>query len=366
MATGRVPTTANSPLTAKGDLFTYSTTQARLAVGNDGETIVADSAATTGLRYQANFAAGKNKIINGAFDIWQRGTSFTTGNAAYVYTADRWLTYFYGNNTSSVTQQTFTPGTAPVSGYEGQFFGRFNSTNTANFFSYRIEDVRTLAGQTATFSFWAKSNSNQTITATVSQNFGSGGSATVASVISGSPALTTSWQRFSYTAAIPSISGKTVGTSSYVLLEFVGAINNAVDIWGVQLEAGSVATPFQTATGTIQGELAACQRYYWRSGGDSGYQPFGLGRATATTTATMLINNPVPMRVAPTSLDFANLGLGDFVSVASGITGLTLDYAGKTTSTVNATGGSDLTSGTLMVIRANNSTSAYIGMSAEL
>jgi hypothetical protein len=51
MATGRVPTTANSPLTAKGDLFTYSTAPARLAVGNNGETIVADSSTATGLRY---------------------------------------------------------------------------------------------------------------------------------------------------------------------------------------------------------------------------------------------------------------------------------------------------------------------------
>ena len=76
MATGRVPTTANSPLTAKGDLFTYDTSQARLPVGNNGETLLADSSTTTGLRWQGNYAAGKNKLINGDFQIWQRGTSF--------------------------------------------------------------------------------------------------------------------------------------------------------------------------------------------------------------------------------------------------------------------------------------------------
>jgi hypothetical protein len=65
MATGRVPTTANSPLTTKGDLFGYSTAPARLAVGLDGEQIVADSSTSTGLRYTANFSAGKNKVING-------------------------------------------------------------------------------------------------------------------------------------------------------------------------------------------------------------------------------------------------------------------------------------------------------------
>ena len=71
-----------------------------------------------------NFAAGKNKIINGDFGVWQRGTSgFTFGGS---YNADRFA--FYGDGTSvtrAITQQTFTPGTAPVSGYEGTFFWRY-------------------------------------------------------------------------------------------------------------------------------------------------------------------------------------------------------------------------------------------------
>jgi hypothetical protein len=64
MATGRVPTTANSPLTAKGDLFTFSTTQARLAVGSDGEQIVADSTEATGLKWATPASGGMTLIIN--------------------------------------------------------------------------------------------------------------------------------------------------------------------------------------------------------------------------------------------------------------------------------------------------------------
>ena len=319
-----------------------------------------------------NFYAGKNKVINGNFGVWQRGTSFTTGNLAYVYTADRWLTYFYGSNTASVTQQTFTPGTAPVAGYEGQFFGRFNSTSTANFFSYRVEDVRTLAGQTAVLSFWAKSNSSQTGTISVGQNFGSGGSATVAGVISGNPALTTSWQRFSYTAAIPSISGKTIGTSSYVLLEFIGAINNAIDIWGVQLEAGSVATPFQTATGTLQGELAACQRYYWRydpslPGTTSQYSRLGMGFANSTSSARVQISNPVAMRVGASACEYnSNIQLFDGVSVYAP-TSLAIDTSTSLQTTLIFTPTStSLTTYRPYQLYANGSTAAYVAVTAEL
>ena len=78
-----------SPLTTKGDLYTYSTGNTRLPVGANGESLVADSSTSTGLRYQANFAAGKNKIINGDFAINQRNvTSVTTTT---TYGLDRWF-----------------------------------------------------------------------------------------------------------------------------------------------------------------------------------------------------------------------------------------------------------------------------------
>jgi hypothetical protein len=223
--------------------------------------ITAAAASATYIPQSSPVTSFKNKIINGGFDIWQRGTSFTTGSSStYVYTADRWNMFNYGTNTASCSQQAFTPGIAPVSGYEGQYFARFNSSSTFNFFSYRVEDVRTLAGQSTTFSFWAKSNSNQNLSIGINQNFGSGGSTAVTNIISGTAALTTSWQRFTFTGTMSSVSGKTIGTSSYVYIEFVGAINNAIDIWGAQLEKGSIATEFEQRF--IGDELRLCQRYY--------------------------------------------------------------------------------------------------------
>jgi hypothetical protein len=277
-----------------------------LAVGNNGESLVADSSTSTGLRYQANFAAGKNKLLNGDFGIWQRGTSFTPTSGSF--SADRFYNVFNGSgSTRTVSRQTFTPGTAPVAGYEGSYFLRYavtvaGSGEAYSTLSQNIEDVRTLAGQTATFSFWAKAGSSITLPNVYAvQRFGSGGSAEVATVIGSSVAVTTSWQRFSYTFTMPSVSGKTIGTSSYVDMEFYTPLNSTftLDTWGWQLEAGSVATAFQTATGTIQGELAACQRYYYRLGGAS-YASLGNAVMTSTTVAVSYVGFPQLMRTAPT------------------------------------------------------------------
>jgi hypothetical protein len=247
--------------------------------------------------------AGKNKIINGDFGIWQRGTTFNS-IATGTYTADRWSGAFI-NGTCNVTQQAFTAGTAPVAGYESQYFLRFARTSTAgtaDFFGQKIEDVRTFAGQTATISFWAKCStaSANGIIFYLSQNFGSGGSSAIdisPSTTTGS--VTTSWTRYSASFTVPTIAGKTIGASNFLAMVFqfpTAHGNVSFDIWGVQVEYGSKATPFETATGTIQGELAACQRYYQVI---SAYQ--AGGNAYSTSAAGFIRHFPVTMRIAPTA-----------------------------------------------------------------
>jgi hypothetical protein len=300
----------NAIVDAKGDLIAASAndTPARLAVGNNGETLVADSSTSTGLRYQSNFAAGKNKIINGDFGVWQRGTTFNAiGSGAYC--ADRWTNTI--GNTVNITQQTFTPGTAPVAGYEGQYFIRYaRTTSTTNDWLavQKVEDVRTFAGQTVTLSFWAKVSSG-TLTPTnvyINQNFGSGGSGTV-DATGFTPTFTTSWARYSYTVTLGSISGKTIGAGSFISTQMQFGSDKGtftLDIWGFQLEAGSVATAFQTATGTIQGELAACQRYYFRATTGANYGVSGYwANGNSSTVAILQVKPPITMRSAPTSID---------------------------------------------------------------
>ena len=257
------------------------------------------SAVDTALWNSGYGQAGKNKIINGDFGIWQRGTSFTANG----YTADRWRAE--ADTTFTASRQTFTSGTAPVAGYEGEFFYRMakNAGGTYGSISQRIEDVRTFANQTITVSFWAKADSATTIVRGGAQNFGSGGSAQV-NFATQSQAITTSWARYSLSFAVPSISGKTVGTSSHFILDlyFLESGAKTVDLWGVQVEYGSTATPFQTATGTIQGELAACQRYYYRFT-PTATSRIGVGYSDSTTFANINVVFPVQMRIAPTALE---------------------------------------------------------------
>lgn len=385
MATGRLPDPNSSPLTAKGDLYTYSTVPAKLAVGNNGETLVADSSATTGLRWQGNFAAGKNAILNGDFRINQRGFSSST---AGDFVFDRWASGISGGTVTS-SAQTFTAGTAPVAGYEAINFYRIVTTgqSAAGDFALirtRLEDSRLFANQTVTISFWAKANSGTPkVAVEVQQNFGSGGS-TAVNTYAGQVTLSTSWSRYSVTVAVPSISGKTLGTGNYFEPRFwvsagttydartgsLGIQTNTFDFWGMQLEAGSVATPFQTATGTLAGELAACQRYYYRETADTTYAYFGFGMATATTNGKISIPAPVTMRVVPTSIDAPTASTLRFTD---GVTGTACNAAptldGDCTNemlTFNVGVASGLTQYRPVWFGANNSSSAYIGFSAEL
>lgn len=220
----------------------------------------------------ANGYYSPNYIINGAFDIWQRGASFTNPTSG-SYLADRWVTFWNGSGaTRTISRQTFTPGSAPVVGYEAESFFRFAQTvagtgGTFNTIQQRVEDVRTLAGQVITISFWAKADASRNISITPFQNFGTGGSAQVV-LSSQSIALSSSWARYTASFTLPSLTGKTIGTSSYFGIEFSLPVNaiGTFDFWGVQVEEGTVATPFRRNTNSLQGELAACQRYYFNSG----------------------------------------------------------------------------------------------------
>jgi len=387
MTIGRIPSVEGgiqpTIVDAKGDLIAGVAADSvnRLAVGSNDQVLVADSAASTGMAWKSvatPFAAGKNKIINGDFGIWQRGTSFSSLNGTYG--PDRFVfTVSTAIPTWTVSQQTFTPGTAPVAGYEGTFFCRAAVTSqgssTAQYMQQRIEDVRVFAGQTITFSFWAKAASTMTINeCKIGQNFGSGGSSAQETAVTlNSTSVGTSWARYTGTITVPSVSGKTIGSSSYVYVYLQLNSSNGnytFDTWGWQLEAGSVATPFQTATGTLQGELAACQRYYLRIVPGGNFRPFAVGQCAATTGGYATVSFPVTMRTNPTALEQSGTA-ADYRVYRADTNGEvctavpTLNQATTQSSTVSFTVAANLVAGNATQLMSSNAT-AYLGWSAEL
>jgi hypothetical protein len=339
-----------------------------------------DITGTLNLLQSTLYPAGRNKIINGDFGVWQRGTSITYSVAgSFTYTADRFNIWHNGSTAGTITatQQTFTAGTAPVSGYEGTFFHRATITTlgtgqTVLDLNQRIEDVRTFAGNTVSLSFWLKSSGTYTPAVFLQQNFGSGGSATVdiAMTLTGGSA-TTAWQRYTATVAVPSISGKTIGTSSFLnVLIRTGSPTNGqtIDIWGVQLENGSTASPFQTASGSIGGELALCQRYYMRCNSVTAYGYISnLTTAVSTTRALGQLPLKVTMRTTPTLIDYSTIQLTPDDSNVTAVTSITIATgATNDASMMNFNVASGLTQFRPYFAAGNNSTSAYIGLSAEI
>jgi len=328
---------------------------------------------------------GANAIINGDFAINQRAFTSTTSGG---YGFDRFRVDQSGG-TVTYSAQTFTPGSAPVVGYEAANFARIVTSGQSASTDYAVlrqsvEDVRTLAGQTVTVSFWAKTASGAPkIGVALEQQFGSGGSPSSAVInIVGNATLSTAWQRYSLTYSLPSIAGKTIGTSTnssflgvslFVSLGTglttygnIGIQNNTFDIWGVQVEAGSIATAFRRAAGTIQGELAACQRYYYRINAYGLNYAINFGSSISTSAAEFLF--PKDMRAAATSLDYANLQIYRLAGITlSGVNTPVLDFATPTQTWVRFTGSAGQFTSTPenVQIIASASTS-YLGFSAEL
>jgi hypothetical protein len=329
------------------------------------------------LRYTENYAAGKNKVINGDFYVNQRNFTTISGGG---YGFDRFNCATSGATATS-SAQTFALGTAPVAGYEGKNFLRWDVTTGNDFCRVlqTIESVRTLAGQTATLSFWAKGTNPATagnLRVRLQQYFGTGGSPSASVALTEQTfVLTGAWTRYSFTFAVPSISGKTIGTNNDDGLQIdIGQLSNAstdawtLDLWGVQLEAGSVATAFQTSTGTIQGELAACQRYYYRNAGGQVYSHIGFGMASSTTAMVLDAKLPTTMRTKPASIEYSNVAVNLPGAGNTAITNLTITATESSPDIANlvATVASGLTQYRPYFLLNDNNAAGYVAFSAEL
>ena len=358
---------AASTVTAKGDLIVANgaASVSNLPVGADGTTLVANSSSSTGVAWAGPIAtAGKNAVINGGMDIWQRGTSSSTLGYA---TADRWWCNNNGG-TSTISQSTTYLPTGLR--YALKIVGSGGSFQTIATQVIETANTISLVNQTVTLSayFAADSSTGMTVNlqySTSVDNAVTGSWTSITPTSGGSGTVGTAMARVSGVFVVPSSA-----QSLRIVLSSTGnmAAGVAAYITGVQLELGSIATAFSRAGGTLQGELAACQRYYVQYGPNNVYEKFGIGTSRTSGQADALLYLPVSMRTSPSSINYG--GSFAITNAAGGsvysVTSLSLDTPGKNIVDVYIASSGGFSTGTTIVLYANNSSSAYIGISAEL
>ena len=322
-----------------------------------------------------------NYVINGGFDIWQRGTTFTsTLGAVQANTADRWNANAPASGNTVSRQPTSDTTNLPDITYCLRFSRNSGNTDTSTrYLVHMLESSQgsLLTGKQVTLSFYARKAANYSpasslLLAEIRASSGTidgnifGTFTNLSNPISQNVTLTTSWQKFSITGVVASSVTQLAVVFIHSPVGTAGA-NDYYEITGVQLERGSVATPFRRNANSIQGELAACQRYYYKSQGQEIRYGFGFNRTTTTTTT--VVPFPVTMRTAPTALEQS--GAAANYGVAHGNTGTVCSVvpifrtATTVSSEVTFTVASGLTAGQGSVGYSDN-TSGFLAWSAEL
>jgi hypothetical protein len=298
---------------------------------------------------------GKNKIINGAMDIWQRGTSLTSSsNQAYGF-ADRWMTNIAGTATWSQSADVPSSGfkySLSVAGTSATYAGivqRIESNNCSD-----------LSGQSVTVSFWAKQSVGSSGIAMALHHANSADAfGSVTSIGSTTFTLTSSWAKYSYTFTnLPSGSLNGLQLTIYVN---AASATDTILYTGVQLEIGSVATEFERRPYGL--ELALCQRYYHKAVGtnqmigDAGIVPAG-GYAYR-----MGYQFPVEMRTTP-SFSYDSISFWDGQAVVTNVN-LTSSFTNYQRFDSDWTSNTGLTTGRPVKFYTGGGT-GYLAFSAEL
>jgi len=341
----------------------------------------------------------RNKIINGAMVIDQRNAGASvTQSTSIQYVTDRFIVV--GDAASKFTAQQVS--TSPV-GFSNSILITSSSAYTvgaAEQFNIRhyiegsnITDLAwgSASAQSVTLSFWVRSSLTGTFGGSVAnsaQNRFYVFSYTINSAdtweqktITIAGDTTGTWLttngigiRLFWSLGTGSTYSGTAGSWGSTLYRSVTGATSVVGtngatfyITGVQLERGTVATPFEYRN--YQQELAMCQRYYYKNLPAAGGSHLGVGFCSSTTVMQNLTNFPVPMRTNPTALEQSGTATDYRVLSSAGNTTCsavpTFQEAGYYTARTALTVASGLTAGQ-GAIGAAATTAGYLAWSAEL
>jgi hypothetical protein len=235
---------------------------------------------------------GENLLVDGNFDFWVEGVSSTANG----YGADTMWLNAHAGSSKVASRQAFAPGDTDAWDAPARYFSRAVVTSTAGAANLvckgqKIEGVHHTAGRRLTLSLRGKADAARNIAVEAVQTFGSGGSAEVNGISAQIVALTTAWQKKTLIIDVPSIAGKTIGTSGADALHIyfyfdagtnyaarsanLGQQSGSFDLAQVKLEFGGQATPFRALHPAAAAARVA--RYFQTS------YPAGVVPGTAAT-----------------------------------------------------------------------------------
>jgi hypothetical protein len=314
----------------------------------------------------------RNIVLNGGFNVWQRGNgAFTTTG----FSADRW-NLFYSPGTGFTRSVTREAESIPGLGYTNYLrltTSAVGSGNESNIFQQKIESVYTLNQKTVTLSMYVKNGSAtpQPVFMELRQNFGGGGSSTV--YVGATPLQTVTqaegWVRHTGTLTLPSVSGKAINTGNdhldlWIQVPSNGVSGQNISIAGVQIEEGTIATPFEQRP--ISAELLMCQRYYYRITAGNTYGYFASGVTHTTTNGVMIVNFPVKLRDIPAFAVSSVSHFGLISPLFSTLSTIAISSDGQNTNNGAVAFTGSFTAGHGVIVRANNNANAWMEFSAEL
>jgi hypothetical protein len=260
--------------------------------------------------------SGKNAIINGGFDVFQR-SSFSSTSAGYAL--DRWYVTCSGSSSATVVTQQTTG--VPLGarycmriamGASGGYGNPAQYIETANVSQFWGQTVVLTAKirRNATFSgsISISLDKSSTVDAGSSATWTTlgGGTATNANIPTGTGS--SNWYTFTIQATVPN--DGTANSLRVSLGQYQTEATGAYwELANVQLEQGTVATPFSRASENIGQELAACKRYYQRYYGAVGMALNGIGYTT--TSLIMQYTLPTEMRVSPSVAGSGTINISD-------------------------------------------------------
>lgn len=290
----------------------------------------------------------RNVITNGDMRVKQRG-SFTTTINTHQFTTDRWWVFSGASTTGAPSYITSTGLTNFPNALRAQRQSGQTGTG-AIVMGQTIEsaDIHQIRGKTITVSFWARaganySNGSNHLNVFLVQGTGVDQGTVGAYVQSwtgislpviGTATLTTSWQKFTYTYTVLSTTNE-ASLWFYQTPSGTAGANDWFDITGVQLELGSVATPFENRPYSV--EFQACQRHFYNNANQYGpASSFGLGNAYHGPVVF-----PTTMRAIPTVTLFSSSGSANQATFYPGTVIGTPNIEALTTNTfvINLPGG---------------------------